>query len=323
MAVKVAIIDGNARDGEKAAANTQLKAIARALRALRFTPLPLKVSPTLADDLRREEPIAAFVASDDRMRGIDIRALLDLLDVAYVGPDAYAAKRALDKRWVVRTLAEAAVEFGYDYKVPRTVHVPSMCARETGVPTAVEVVKRAFSDEYPLEVISEAEAATWSPCVARNADELRECLAGAANLSEGVMVRPLTEGLAMSVFVYEDAEQGYGTLGPLETTRCEDGTVDYAALDLTKLGEDPRASEPIRSEIERAAIDCFCECGLSGIARIDLVWDGGVSVFVGLDPLPAFDGESPLAAACKISRTTLQEIVSSLVQFAEAEGLSR
>ncbi len=318
MAAKVAIIGCAARKGGEAAAvsrvgRTETADIEESLTGAGFTPLPLEVSPDLAETLRRENPEAAFVVCDDRRRNAEIRELLDMLGTAYVGPDAYAVRRTCDKRWVAATLEDAVAEFCCDYKAPQTLHVPSLCIREAGIPTALDAIERAFPNEYPLEILGDAETGAWSAVVVPDTEALRDCLRDAARGGDGVMVRPAAEGLGVSVFVYGDAEGGYGTLGPLQAARQGNGAVEYAPLELSKLGEDPCEAEPIRSEIERAALDCFCACGLRGIARIDLVWNGGVSVFAGLDPVPAFEAGSPLATACKASGTSVQDVIRTLV----------
>ena len=240
-----------------------------------------------------------------------VQRLLEVMEIPYVGSDAQASARAMDK--------EVAKEQFRLLNIPTPVGV---AFREGNPAVFLEAARKAAS--YPLVVKPISTGSTLGISIARNDEDLSSAVRSCIRDYGDVLVESFVEGRELTVGILDD-EQGVDIL-PIIEIRCPDGFFDFEAKYTDGVSEflvpAPLAPD-VAERVRRVCLEAHRALGCRGYSRVDVrLAEDGTPYILEVNTLPGMTPMSDLpraAAAAGIPYTQLVErMLSSALRPKEA-----
>lgn len=311
--MNVAVIVDNPFDSADAKGG---KAACEALMKAEHEAACLPADETLASALAaRRSDVALLALGGPAASDGGIQALLDLLDIPYVGSCAAACRIAGDSSLLASALRAAAAFDGQAPLAPAPTGfllTAEALRAWGGVAAACTACAERVPGGYPVAVRT---AGGSNPVgqTARDAAELASALERIAEAGHDALVEQLIEGVELDVAVLGSGWDAYA-LPPVESCVQEDGSTKLAApVRMASLSADEGTAQAVRAEVERAALEAYRACGLEDLGCVSVVWDG-VQVRTRLvDPAPSFASDAPFAVALAAAGLSLAGVLDRLV----------
>lgn len=266
---------------------------------------------SLITRLRGQRPHAAIVAlhGGEGENG-SIQAVLEMLDVPYVGTSAHACRRAWDKPTAKAEIAEAG------YPTPGWVVLPHSTFRELGAQAMLEAMVDCLG--LPLILKPDQGGSALGTQVVRDKTELSTAMVGCFAYADAVLAERFIEGVEVAVTVVErDGE--LEALPPVEIVP-ESGVYDYTSrytAGLTDFFAPARLTDEVAAGVAELGISAHKLLGLRDISRTDAMIDGeGTVHFLEVNISPGLTETSTVPMAIEASGRTLGTIYSDLVDQA-------
>ncbi len=289
--------------------------VADALRAVRVPVRLLDADAALLGTLAEDPPDAAFVALHGEA-GEDgaLRAVLDLLDVQYVGSTAAACRVAWDK-----PNAKAAVRAA-GLSTPDWVALPHSTFRELG---AVAVLDRIVARlGAPLMVKPAQGGSALGAQQIQDADELPAAMVSCFSYGETVLVEPFVPGVEVAVTVL-DLGSGPQALPAVEIVPFS-GVFDYASrytAGMTTYHTPARLPADVAAAVADVAVRAHTVLGLRDLSRTDaIVTPDGAVQFLEVNVAPGMTETSLLPMAVEAAGLDLGGVCLTLLHEAAARA---
>jgi D-alanine-D-alanine ligase len=228
-----------------------------------------------------------------------VQGLLELADVAYVGPGVTASAVAMDKDLFKAVMRDKGVPVVRSV----TVRTPAGVASPFGYPVVVKPARLGSS--YGISIVR-AEA------------ELGAALELAFAHDDKVLVEEFVRGVEVECSVLGSSEPIASTPGEIVplladwydfASKYEEGGMEL----VVPARVDPGTLERVRELAVAAFLACDCE----GMARVDMfVAEGGAVLVNELNTIPGFTATSVYAKLLEASGITYGELLRRLVELA-------
>lgn len=293
--------------------------LAAALRGAGLGVAEWDADATLIERLRAERPDAVVVAlhGGEGENG-SVQAVLELLDVPFVGTPAAACRRAWDKPTAKAELARAGLD------TPDWVALPHATFRELGA----RAVLAAMVDRLGLPMMLKPDqgGSALGAQVVTSADDLPAAMVSCLAYADTVLAERLVTGTEVAVSVVGDGTGEGGrprALPPVEI-EAKDGFYDYTARYTPGAAVfhcPARLDDDVAELLRRTAVDAHRLLGLRDVSRLDAVVDrdGRVQILeVNVSPGLTETSLLPMAAAAE--GTDLGALFAALVEGAVGRG---
>lgn len=291
--------------------------LAAALRAAGAEVREWDVDGSLVTRLRSDPPDAVAIAlhGGEGENG-SVQAVLELLDVPFVGTPAQACRRAWDKPTAKAELAGAGLD------TPDWVALPHATFRALGAQAVLDAMVDRLG--LPLMVKPDQGGSALGAQVVTARSELPAAMVSCLAYSDTVLAECFVRGTEVAVTVVDDAT-GLRALPPVEidtrggvydyTARYTPGAVSFhcpARLDRTTL-----------ARLEETALAAHRLLGLRDVSRMDAVVDpdGRVQVLE-VNVSPGLTETSLLPISAHAAGMKLGELYSALIERAIAREAS-
>lgn len=243
-----------------------------------------------------------------------VQSVLELLDVAYVGTEARACRRAHDKPSAKTELLRAGLD------TPEWVALPQTTFRELGAAGVLDALVGRLG--LPLMLKPDQGGSALGAQVVRDAAELPSAMVGALAYGDTVLVERFVEGIEVAASVVDTGD------GPIALPAVEvepgNGVYDYTArytAGLTRFHCPARLPADVAERVAGAAVAAHRALGLRDLSRTDAVVDadGRVQVLE-VNVSPGLTENSLLPRAVAAAGRDLGEVFTRLVDLAVARG---
>jgi D-alanine-D-alanine ligase len=242
--------------------------------------------------------------------GGSIQAVLEMLDVPYVGSDSNACRRAWDKPTAKTELARAGIA------TPEWVVLPHSTFRELGA----QPVLNAMVDRLglPMMLKPDQSGSALGAQVVRDAAELPTAMVGCLAYGETVLAERFVDGVEVAVAVVEGAD------GPVALPAVEiepsSGIYDYTArytAGLTTFHRPARLDDASATAVADLAVAAHRLLGLRDVSRTDaIVAPDGTVYFLEVNSSPGLTETSLLPMAAEVAGRSLGDIYAGLIERA-------
>ena len=242
--------------------------------------------------------------------GGSIQAVLEMLDVPYVGSDSNACRRAWDKPTAKTELAHAGIA------TPEWVVLPHSTFRELGA----QPVLNAMVDRLglPMMLKPDQSGSALGAQVVRDAAELPTAMVGCLAYGETVLAERFVDGVEVAVAVVEGAD------GPVALPAVEiepsSGIYDYTArytAGLTTFHRPARLDDASATAVADLAVAAHRLLGLRDVSRTDaIVAPDGTVYFLEVNSSPGLTETSLLPMAAEVAGRSLGDIYAGLIERA-------
>jgi D-alanine-D-alanine ligase len=292
--------------------------LAGALRAAGLSVVEWDADASLLARLRADRPDAVAIAlhGGEGENG-SIQAVLDLLDVPFVGTPASACRRAWDKPTAKAELARAGLD------TPDWVALPHATFRELGAQAVLDAMTERLG--LPLMVKPDQGGSALGAQVVHTAADLPAAMVSCLAYADTVLAERFVVGTEVAVSVVED-EAGPRALPPVEV-EVVGGVYDYTAR-YTPGGAafhcPARLGADVVARLEETALAAHRLLGLRDVSRMDAVVDdeGRVQVLE-VNVSPGLTETSLLPTAAATAGIDLGELYAGLVERAVSRGTAR
>jgi D-alanine-D-alanine ligase len=268
---------------------------------------------TLTDD-----PPAVVFPTLHGVAGEDgaVRAVLELLELPYVGARPAACRVAFDKPTAKDEVTAAGLS------TPKFVALPRTTFRDLGANTVLDAIIRHLG--LPLFVKPARGGSALGTSVVRTAEELPHAMVGCFAYGETALVERFVEGTEVAVSV---VDTGAGPVAlPVVEIVPDGGVYDYAARYTAGQAEffvPARLPEETIEAVMRTAVTAHRCLGLRDISRTDLIVDSaGTPWFLEVNVAPGMTETSLLPQAASAARVQLGDLCHDLLRAARDRGSS-
>lgn len=285
--------------------------LSAALRAVGVTVAEWDVDSRLLSRLEAERPDAVVVAlhGGEGENGA-VQAVLELLDIPYVGTDPHACRRAWDKPTAKAELARSGLT------TPRWAVLPHSTFRELGAQAVLDALVAKLG--LPLMLKPDQGGSALGAHVVRNAAELPSAMVGALSYGDTVLVEQFIEGTEVAIGVV-DGPDGPEAL-PAVQIEPADGVYDYAArytAGLTSYQTPAELSPETAAAAGELAVAAHRLLGLRDVSRTDAIIDrDGVPHFLEVNVSPGLTETSLLPMAIDAAGRSIGDVFATLVERA-------
>lgn len=289
--------------------------LAAALRGAGLTVHEWDTDASLIERLRHERPDAAVVAlhGGEGENG-SIQAVLELLDVPFVGTTAAACRRAWDKPTAKAELARAGLD------TPDWVALPHATFRELGA----RAVLAAMVDRLGLPMMLKPDqgGSALGAQVVTSAEDLPAAMVSCLAYADTVLAERLVTGTEVAVSVVVDGDRPRAL--PAVEIEVKDGFYDYTARYTPGAATfhcPARLDDDVLVALGETAVDAHRLLGLRDVSRLDAVVDrdGRVQVLE-VNVSPGLTETSLLPMAAGADGTDLGAVFAALVERAVTRG---
>lgn len=243
-----------------------------------------------------------------------LREVLELLHLPYVGSNPSACRFAFDKPVASALVGSAGVA------VPASVVLPAQTFREVGAPAVMTSLLERIG--LPLVVKPTRGGSALGCQVVRTPDELSGAMVQCFSYGPIALVERFVTGLEVAVAVV-DGGDGPSALSAV-AIRPDGGVYDYSAR-YTAGATEFEVPAPLTDTTARAcaeaAVAAHRTLGLRDLSRSDLIVDdSGVPWFLEVNVAPGMTETSLVPLAIEQSGRDLGEVLSELVEVAQARG---
>jgi D-alanine-D-alanine ligase len=285
--------------------------LSTALRSVGVAVVEWDADAFLVTRLREQRPDAVVVAlHGGEGEGGSIQAVLEMLDVPYVGADSHACRRAWDKPTAKTELARAGLS------TPDWVVLPHATFRELGA----QPVLNAMVDRLGLPMMLKPEqgGSALGAQVVRDAADLPAAMVGCLAYSETVLAERFIEGVEVAVTVI-DGSDGPEALPAVEIDP-KSGVYDYTArytAGLTDFHTPARLDDRAAGAVAELAVAAHRLLGLRDVSRTDAIVTGdGTVYFLEVNSSPGLTETSLLPMAIEVAGRSLGDIYAALTERA-------
>jgi D-alanine-D-alanine ligase len=279
--------------------------VSAALRAAGHEVSEIEIDHTLIERVRELAPAFVFIVAHGRS-GEDgsLQALLELLGVAYTGSDSLSSALCLDKILAKRLLVRAGL------RTPAFHAFSRRAFQDLGAAAVFDDVMNRLGAQV---VVKPARlGSSFGIKYVSQPGQLRTAVLGAVAYDDEILVERHVSGRELAVTVLGGPEAAgesdparYEALPIVEILGGSE-VYDYEAhydVDVARLDAPAALDEPVRTAVERAAIEACRTLGTRDIARVDLILEdaGGdppVPQILEVNTIPGLTetGPTPLAA---------------------------
>jgi D-alanine-D-alanine ligase len=289
--------------------------LSAALRSADVTVEELDADSTLLSRLREHRPDAVLIALHGAEgEGGSIQAVLEMLDIPYVGADSHACRRAWDKPTAKTELARAGLA------TPEWVVLPHSTFRELGARPVIDAMVDRLG--LPMMLKPEQGGSALGAQVVRDAAELPAAMVGCLAYGETVMAERFVEGVEVAVTVV-DGPDGPEALPAVEIDP-ETGVYDYTArytAGLTTFHTPARLDERAAAAVAELAVSAHRLLGLRDVSRTDaIIAADGTVYFLEVNSSPGLTETSLLPMAAEAGGRSLADIYTGLIERAVARA---
>lgn len=243
-----------------------------------------------------------------------LRAVLELLELPYVGTDAAGARTAFDKPTAGVVVSRAGLQ------VPAGVVLPHAAFRDLGADALLHGVLHSLG--LPLVVRPARGGSALGCSVVRTASELPSAMVGCFAYGEDALLQSFVTGTEVAVSVVDTAD------GPVALPAVEivpDGDFyDYQArytAGATEFFVPARLPEEQLTAVAEAALVAHTALGLRDLSRTDLVVDeAGTVWFLEVNVAPGMTETSLFPLAVEGAGQDMATVLSGLLVRAEDRG---
>ena len=285
--------------------------LAAALRSVGMTVVEWDADSSLLGRLRTERPNAVVIGlhGGEGENG-SVQAVLDLLDVPFVGTAASACRRAWDKPTAKAEFIRAGLS------TPEWVALPHTTFREFGAQAVLDAMVDRLG--LPLMIKPDQGGSALGAQVVATAAELPAAMVSCLAYADTVLAERFVAGTEVAVSVVDD-EDGPRALPPVEVV-ASGGVYDYTARytpGATSFHCPARLDAPTIAALEHAALRTHELLGLRDVSRTDAVVDSeGRVQILEVNVSPGLTETSLLPTAAAAARTDLGTLYASLVKRA-------
>ncbi len=289
--------------------------LAAALRGVGMTVREWDADATLIERLRTERPDAAVVAlhGGEGENG-SIQAVLELLEIPFVGTSAPACRRAWDKPTAKAELSRAGLD------TPDWVALPHAAFRELGARAVLDAMVERLG--LPLMLKPDQGGSALGAQVVTEAADLPAAMVSCLAYADTVLAERFIPGTEVAVAVVEDDSEPRA-LPPVEV-EAKGGVYDYTARytpGATTFHCPARLDDGALSTLQETALAAHRLLGLRDVSRMDAVvdTDGRVQILE-VNVSPGLTDTSLLPMAATAAGTDLGTLFARLVERAVARG---
>ncbi len=285
--------------------------LSAALRSVGVTVEEWDADSALLRRLRETRPDAVVIAlHGGEGEGGSIQAVLEMLDVPYVGADSHACRRAWDKPTAKTELARAGLS------TPDWVVLPHSTFRELGAQPVLDAMVDRLG--LPMMLKPEQGGSALGAQVVRDAADLPTAMVGCLAYGETVLAERFVAGVEVAVTVI-DGPDGPEALPAVEIVP-ESGVYDYTArytAGLTNFHTPARLDPLAAGSVAALAVAAHRLLGLRDVSRTDAIVDADGTVhFLEVNSSPGLTETSLLPMAVEVDGRSLGDIYSGLIERA-------
>ncbi len=269
----------------------------------------------LLERLRTDRPDAVVIAlhGGEGENG-SVQAVLELLDVPFVGTPATACRRAWDKPTVKAELARAGLD------TPDWVALPHATFRELGARAVLDA--RVERLGLPLMLKPDQGGSALGAQVVTEAADLPAAMVSCLAYADTVLAERFIDGIEVAVSVVEDGTEPRA-LPPVEV-EAKGGVYDYTARytpGATTFHCPARLDDAVLATLQETALAAHRLLGLRDVSRMDAVVDAAGRVqILEVNVSPGLTDTSLLPTAAAAEGTDLGVLFARLVDRAVARG---
>jgi D-alanine-D-alanine ligase len=237
-----------------------------------------------------------------------LRALLDMLGIAYVGSRAEATRIAWNKP-VAKTLVEAA-----EVTTPPSITLSRDAFRELGAESVLRTVVDVLDVPLVVKPVhgGSAQGVSWVDTT----DELRRAMVHAFTYSDSALVEKRIVGREICVTIIDTGD------GPVAITPVEieplSGHYDFEArytAGATRFYTPPRLEDPVIENARKLALVAHQALGLRHLSRIDFMVDPeGTPWFLEASTMPGLTETSSTVLAIDAAGYDVGGVYAALVR---------
>ncbi|MBC7519259.1 MAG: D-alanine--D-alanine ligase [Microbacteriaceae bacterium] len=239
-----------------------------------------------------------------------LRALLDLLDIPYVGSRPDAARLAWDKPTAKVVVARAGVS------TPASISLPRDTFRELGADSILAIVARKM--RLPVVVKPAQGGSAQGVTIVTDPADLPRAMVGAYTYCDVVIVEQLVEGAEIAIGII-DSGAGPVALPAVEIEPVS-GVYSFEArynAGETRFFTPARLSDDVAARAADTAIAAHVALGLRHLSRVDLIVDAsGTPQFLEANVLPGLTETSLLPLALESAGYDLGWVYTALADAA-------
>ena len=285
--------------------------LSTALRSVGITVSEWDADADLLSRLEQDKPDAVVIAlhGGEGENGA-VQAVLDMVDVPYVGTGPHACRRAWDKPTAKAEIARSGLV------TPEWVALPHSTFRELGAQAVLDALVAKLG--LPLMLKPDQGGSALGARVVREAAELPSAMVGALSYGNTVLVEHYVPGAEVAVTVI-DGPDGPEAL-PAVQIEPKDGVYDYSArytAGLTSYRTPAELTPEAQAAAGELAVSAHQLLGLRDVSRTDAIIDqDGVPHFLEVNVSPGLTETSLLPMAVEGDGRSLGEVFATLVERA-------
>ena len=289
--------------------------LAAALRDAGLSVVEWDADSSLIQRLRTDRPDAVAIAlhGGEGENG-SVQAVLDLLDVPFVGTPSAACRRAWDKPTAKAELARAGLD------TPEWIALPHITFRELGARAVLDAMAERLG--MPLMVKPDQGGSALGAQVVRTAADLPAAMVSCLAYGDAVLAERFVAGTEVAVAVVEGPDGPYA-LPPVEV-EVAGGVYDYTARYTPGAAAfhcPARLDPAVIARLEESAVAAHRLLGLRDVSRTDAVVDAAGHVqILEVNVSPGLTDTSLLPIAVTASGADLGELYAGLVERAVSRG---
>jgi len=304
--MRIAVLRGG-KSAEREVSLRSGEQVAKALQGRGHDVTSVDLDASTWDVLRDGRFECVFNALHGRL-GEDgtVQGMLELLGLPYTGSGVLASALCMDKSRANKVMAGAGL------------HVPEFEELEVKEGVAADVVERLVTHfGLPLVVKPVREGSTIGVTIAKDADAVASGLVLAGRYDRRVLVQRFAVGTEVTIGVLATPEvQVLPTLEIVSDNPVYDYDAKYTEGKSHHIIP-ARIPEAARESASDAARRAFLELGCSGMARVDIIVDGGGTPWVlEVNTVPGLTALSLLPDAARAAGVSFDELCQRLVDHA-------
>jgi D-alanine-D-alanine ligase len=331
MSYKIAVLMGGS-SFEREFSLESGRHVTRVLQERGHKVLPLDTTASLVETLRTQNIDAVYIALHGK-GGEDgsIQALLEYLDIPFVGSTAHACRLAWNKSSLPHALVAYRTCLGkreHDGAAawPESLSLNALSFKDMGAATALDLVGTHITSGYPLAVKPARGGSAMGVGKVDTPDTLAPAILDALSFDSAVIIEQWVSGVELAVTVVGNGADAR-VLPPVEiasklgffdtNARADSDLVDYycPVRPQSLATSEANATQALQA-IEQAALEVHRALGCRDICRVDMIFDGEKPRILEVNLSPGMTEHSLVPMACKAEGIPFGEFVEGLLEQA-------